>query len=376
MILSTHASKLERWLGPEEVNRLSQAMNDPKGNKWYGPPIAVANVPGSVYAMPDGDFKGFIGAGQFSSLIDFTLDRMKRTVRTWTKRQLVTTNTGFSSLSDLIAKASTGKRQELAYSKLLAAQTLGAASSLWRLGASPAAGLGAAVDGVGSIPTNATTGALPYVLPSAPDTLHYIGSGINHTTTGTVLLYDRLFHVGKTLNIITSETVTPGTVGRYASTTTTAMNYAGGNFIFPEVGATALAATGHNWDAVKYTNQAGVAGQTCPITAGIASNPADRLDLPVGSWYLPLATGDTGLTALTAMKQDASLASGALDFVVGRPLAWMPCPIALVWMKDDGINTAFNLVRIFDNACMTFLNVCAASASVPAITGTITLVAG
>ena len=61
---STHSDRLERWLGTENVAGLTNAMKD----FYY--PIAVSGVPGEVYAMPGGDFRGEIRAGQECSAID------------------------------------------------------------------------------------------------------------------------------------------------------------------------------------------------------------------------------------------------------------------------------------------------------------------
>ena len=42
---ATHSGQLERWLGTEAINTLSEKMAN-----WYGPPIAVAGVPGRMLA--------------------------------------------------------------------------------------------------------------------------------------------------------------------------------------------------------------------------------------------------------------------------------------------------------------------------------------
>ena len=57
--MHTHSDRLERWLGADQVARVSAAMRG-----WYGPPIAVHGVPGAVFATRDGDFIGEIRAGQ------------------------------------------------------------------------------------------------------------------------------------------------------------------------------------------------------------------------------------------------------------------------------------------------------------------------
>ena len=74
--LSTHAGRLERWLGAEETARLSDAVRD-----WYGPPIPLAGVPGGVYARKGGDFVGPVEGGRFASSFDYARDRLRRAER-------------------------------------------------------------------------------------------------------------------------------------------------------------------------------------------------------------------------------------------------------------------------------------------------------
>jgi hypothetical protein len=80
-----------------------------------------------------------------------------------------------------------------------------------------------------------------------------------------------------------------------------------------------------------------------------------RLDQPIGNWFCPLSAGDTGIGALTQMQCSALVATGAINFAIGHPIAWMACPIISTICIFDGISTAFNLERIFDSACLSFL---------------------
>ncbi len=43
--------------------------------------------------------------------------------------------------------------------------------------------------------------------------------------------------------------------------------------------------------------------------------------------------------------------------MIGHPIAFCPCPIANVVCVTDGINTALNLARIFDDAALNLLEV-------------------
>jgi hypothetical protein len=76
------------------------------------------------------------------------------------------------------------------------------------------------------------------------------------------------------------------------------------------------------------------------------------------------------------MQCSALVATGTIDFVIGHPLAWLTHPVANVIFKDDGIMTAFNLVRIFDDAALALLIPQVASTSTNTFSGSFTTVAG
>lgn len=363
---STHSDRLERWLGSDNVARVSAAMLD-----WYGPPIAVQGVPGAVYAVAGGDFIGHCDAGQFGS----GYDRAGDLVRRW-RRQLAARvarcgkvhhgqlNAGFASLSDLISEATTGsKRRTFSFNKAGSAGAVGACNSLWGLGNYPPAGANASAAPGGDATTSSTTGAWPFTNPTGGDTQHFtVGYPASSVVGNTLLLYDRLFQVNKTMNSTSAEAVT-GVPTRYQSTTSTAAEYIGGNFIFAEVGGTALAATAHDWASCTYTDQASAAS-TLPTFSGRTSAVVRRLDHAVagsgsenGAWFAPLATGDVGCKALTNIQCSALVATGVVNFVVGHPISWMPCPVVNLVCVADGLNTSFNLTQIIDSAALAFLEI-------------------
>lgn len=358
--LGTHAQRLERWLGAPMAEHLSAAMRD-----WYGPPIAVGGVPGNVWAMPGGDFRGRIAAGQLSSALDFGLARADRILRNVHRRSRGQCNAGFASLSDLISEATAGKKRDICWQKAGATGVVAVTNSLWTLGNQPAAGANASNAPGGTVPTGATTGAQYGLDNVSADTRHFVSASVVASVAGnTLLMYDRIFAVNKTMASTATEAVT-GVPTRYQSSTSTAADYAGGNFCFVEVGGTALAATAHNWTVCQYRNQAGTDAQSFPSMTGNASAIVRRLDHPTSSWFMPLASGDTGVMDLAQMQCSASVATGVINFVIGHPLAWMPCPVANLACQVDGINTAFSLVRVFDDAALAFLEV-----SKPATTAT------
>jgi hypothetical protein len=369
--VGVHAERLERWLGAAEVDRISLAMRG-----WYGSPIAVARVPGRVFARADGDFEGTLRNSRFSTLLDRSVEQTAMTIRRAVRRNSGKLNAGFASLSDLISEATAGaKRYEYQFNKAGSAGVVGGTNSLWGLGPLPAAGAAGSAAPGGRACSSATTGAFPFTNPIGGDTQHFVTGYPCASLQNTLLLYDRLFDVAKTINATTTEAVT-GVPTRYQNGTATAADYIGGNFLFVEVDATALAAVAHNWTVCQYTNQASTAGQTLPSLVGNSGTIVRRLDHPLQSWFAPLASGDVGVKALTQMQCSALVTTGAANFVIGHPIAWLPCPLPNMVCVTDGINSAFNLARIFDNACLSFLEVCKPAAGATTFTGSFTSVAG
>lgn len=354
MLLGTHSERLERFLGRETLEQLSVAMKH-----WYGPPIAVGNVPGAVYVCGGGDFRGRIAAGQMSPLIDYVEQRTKRILRNATKCQLNSLHTGFSSMSDLINEATTGgKKRHYLFRKVGVTATLTGGVSLWGVGDAPVAGANAANAPGGEAPTSATAGAFSFTNPGGGDTQHFVGAVVNATAApNTLLLYDRIFQVNKTMNSNATESVT-GVPTRYQSSTPGDQDFAGGNFAFPEVGGTALASGAHNWTVCRYRDQDGNDTISFPSTAGISAAGVRKIDLAVPAWFMPLASGDTGVKDLDQLQYDTSLiATGVINWVVGHPLAFMGAELPNKLMQIDGIMTAFNLTRIFDDAALALMEV-------------------
>jgi len=376
--MHTHSDRLERWLGADAVARVSVAMRD-----WYGPPVALQGVPGRVYAARGGDFLGPIEAGQEMSALD-RADAIWTRERAAARRRMFLRSSrsrrqagmaGFTSLSDLIAEATAGKKRDFLFQKVGTTGVANATNSLWRVGNQPAAGAAASAAPGGLAPTDATTGAFLFGNPTGGDTQHFtVGYAQASVAANTLLLYDRIFGVAKTMASTATEAVT-GVPSRYQSTTASDADYAGGNFLFVECGS-ALPATAHNWTVCQYTDQDGNTGATLPSLTGNASNIINRLDHPAAQWFAPLASGDTGIKALTQMQCSASVASGTIDFVIGHPIAWMPCVLANMVCVADGINTAFNLVRIFDDAALAFLEVTKPATTATTYSGMFSSVAG
>jgi hypothetical protein len=371
----THSDRLERWLGAEKVAQMSAAMCNPHA-KWYGKPIAVHGVPGLVYATKDGDFIGAIDAGYEVSAIDRAEDiirrhhRMQRARMARVRRQ----SGAIGSLDQALAAYFGGGNRTFSFNKAGTTGVVGATNTLWFVGSQPAAGSAAAAAPGGTVPTDATTGSWGFDNPSS-GTQHFVfGNPIASVAANTLLLYDRLFSVTKTMNSSTTEAVT-GVPTRYQSTTAGAADSAENNFLMIEC-RTALAATAHNWTVCTYTDQSNNTGATLPSVTGNSSNIVNRLDQPVGTWFCPLASGDTGIRNLTQMQCSAAVATGAIDFTIGHPIAFMPCGIANFVCEKDGLTTSISLERIFDDACLAFLEICKGATTATTYTGTFTTLRG
>jgi hypothetical protein len=346
--------QLECWFGKDVVERMSNGMRG-----WHGPPIPVAGADGPLLVDGHGDFIGRMGVGKYISAADLLLDRKARKLKALLREP--TAGVGFASLSALIAAITQGQRRDFSWQKTGTTKVVGVTNSLWAVGAQPVAGgVGSAAPG-GRACVDSTTGAIPFAVPGGTDTLHCVTAEVLSSQAGsTLLLYDRLFDVAKTMASAANETVS-GVPTRYQSTTNTAADWAGGNFLAIEV-ATALAATAHNWDA-QYTDQDGNTVQALPTVTGNSAAIINRFDHPANSWYCPLAAGDQGIKALTRMTCSASVATGAINFLIGHPLMMLPCPAANLMFIRDGINSALSLARVFDNACLALLEIAAPSTS-------------
>lgn len=343
--LSVHSDRIERWLGADKIAELSANL---KG--WYGPPINVMDLPGSVWIGADGDFVGDFDRGFFDSAKDSFERFAKRFWKAAGRPESLAV--GFTSLADAVGRASAGYATILQFSKTGVAGTTGAAASLWTAAGQPSAGaIGSAAPG-GRATDKSTTGAMPFSNP-ASGTNHLIGADMQTSVVGSLLIYDRIFDVAVNMNSSSAQSVT-GVPTRYQSTTVTAMDYCGGNFFFPEV-IGVLAATGHNWDAMLYRNQAGTDSQAAPVMAGISAAAAARLDMPLGTWFTPLNTGDIGVKDIDSMKLSTTVATGTADWVVGHPIGIMSLPVANTSLPFDWLTNRQLAPRIFDDACLAAL---------------------
>lgn len=346
-MVSTHSHRLERWMGAEPIERISAAMKD-----WYGPPIHILDVPGSVRVCGDGDFIGPFDRGNFMSSMDAYWEFLAK-LRSLRQPRMA----GFASISDALLRASSGYSQTPGgmIAKVGPTGVVGVTSSLHKVDTQPPAGAAAPAAPSGGSPVDSDTGGMYFVNP-ASGTLHLTGADISASViNNSLLLYDRVFHVAKTMASTATEAVT-GVPTRYQSVTPGDADYAGGNFLFVEVGLTALAATAHNWTVCTYQDQ-GNAASTLPSLTGNSGAIIHRLDHPAQQWFAPLANGDVGIKALTQMQCSASVATGLINFVIGHPIGFMSFPVINSVIPFDWLTNRNLAPRIFNDAYLALLEI-------------------
>lgn len=357
---STHSGRLERWLGPAAIERLVQAT---RGVGWYGPPIHILDLPGSVRIGKDGDFIGPFERGVCASVLDSLEQALRRAGRV----PQYSFNAGFTSISDALSRASGGFSRKLLFNKAGTAGVIGVTNSLHKVGPQPIAGVAAAAAPGGTAYVDSDTGGLLFDNPAA-GSYRLTGADVSaNVANNTLLLYDRIFGVAKTMNSTATEAVT-GVPTRYQSTTDSAEDYIGGNFGFVEVGLTALAATAHNWTTCLYTDQ-GNASSTLPSLTGNSGAIVHRQDHPVNQWFAPLASGDAGIKAWTQMQCSAAVATGLVNFVIGHPIGFLSFPLAPMTLPFDWLTNRDQAPRIFNDAYLSLLEVAKPSTAVTTYNG-------
>jgi hypothetical protein len=183
---STHADKLENWLGKEQVEAISAHFK----NFYY--PVPLNGVPGNIFVMPGGDFAGEIQAGAFGTAQDGAANVLRRLLKQ--AERLASRNNAlgmlvdmirandrrmasigaFASVDAVIAAFTGGKGQQLNFTKTgVASNATANSNDLWTRAGQPAAGAAGSAAPGGVAPTSSTTGALGYKNLGAAGSGHY-----------------------------------------------------------------------------------------------------------------------------------------------------------------------------------------------------------
>lgn len=367
---ATHAQRLERWAGADVVANLQQTMKDFPRN---APPVAVAGMPGLVYVRGGGDIVGRLEGGYFSNAVDYNAQKYRGALKRWARQQARQANAGFTSLSDLISEATSGgKSQQLLFQKApTTGTTVGNAVVARNIGNLPAARGTGGTSGTGVKATRATTGALKFANPTGGDQTHLTNISLQASAVSSLLLMDVLWDM--TYNHASSTSTAVDSANRPDRYQTAAL--APGNFISGEI-TSALSATAHNL-TVTYVDDAGNTAEAAAAYAAPVSAVALRTPTVAGQWFVPLNSPDAGARYLTNIAQSTiTSVTGTTTWFVAHPLALVPVYIANVPFFFDGINSAFSLERIYDDACLGFMTPAIAATGTITYNGLIRLVQG
>jgi hypothetical protein len=112
---------------------------------------------------------------------------------------------------------------------------------------------------------------------------------------------------------------------------------------------------------ISYTNQAGVAGRTMPVTVSSVATAVQshviHSDPSAGKFFpfLPLQAGDTGIRSIQTITLSATMTSGSLGIVLCKPLTSLPLTTAGVMAERNLMTQLPSLPRIYDGANLNML---------------------
>lgn len=257
-----------------------------------------------------------------------------------------------TDLSDLINRATggnSGTPEAIWFHKVprvsgaaAAATIAGRMQSLWLYDGYPSAG---AVPTSGAIPDNTTTGGLKLANPGGSRQKWLVHAGAVGSQAGTLILYDRLFHIGGLSGTSTADQSIQG-----ASPSPALTRYTDGVGVFAfyeintQIGTTSTTLT------MSYTNTSN-ASKTSTVNIGATGfREAQRAQ------FIPLASGDTGIKAIEKVTLTATTGTaGNFGIVMGKPIAYLSINGAAVGSWRDYASGLPSIPEMVANACYSLL---------------------
>ena len=270
---------------------------------------------------------------------------------------------GFTSLDDLISEVTGGKSTRFDFNKITggAAYTAGRWYDMSPLAGTPIANAWAGT-ALNWRTCDESTGngtqifGIPHGGNVTPDTKHGLNvsaiSAVATAVPGQLMLVDMQgYYPGINMNVATLQTLVGTPTLRY----TNGVGVRAGLVIVTSSGATA-----HNL-SMTYTNQAGTAGRTLPVTVSCTASAITPHITHSGTAannygpFLPLASGDTGIQSVQSVQLSAASLAGTAALVLYKPLLTIPLVAASVATERDLLNQIPSLPQIKDGACLTWL---------------------
>lgn len=125
---------------------------------------------------------------------------------------------------------------------------------------------------------------------------------------------------------------------------------------------TVMGAGTPNISLASYTNSAGTTGHVTPATLpiGKTASPVGHISYSgtgAGKYgpFMPLQAGDAGVRSVQNLQISSTYTSGALSFVLCKPLLTLPMTTIGVAAERDLMNQLPSLPRVYDNACLAWL---------------------
>lgn len=273
-------------------------------------------------------------------------------------------------ISDLISKSTSGSNGDpelIFFNKIPRIGTATAASnsivgrnvSLWKYWGSPEQG--DTPTSPGQVLYSSSVGAIKFTsaIPGFERNITQVHA-VNHTTNyGTLVLYDRLFHMGGLNATSTGEQTVQGNPPSPAIT----RNVSGeGNFMFMEV-YTAIGSTPSNLSA-EYINQNG------QVASSVLNAIATTIIQPTQVMFLPFSGRDSGVRAVTKVRLSNSTTSiGNFGITIGKPIAYIPLSLAGISFWRDFTTGLPTVPKLDNDACLALLFVSCATTTPPEISG-------
>jgi hypothetical protein len=268
---------------------------------------------------------------------------------------------GFSSYDDLIAEMTAGKYHRADWFKNanLGTGVANSWASMWVYPGWPPAGFyfGTALEG--TLTNDSSLGAILHGGNKSPDTKHItFVSGMATAATaimGNLLIYDRLLYYPT----ISASSTSPQSLTNPSAIT----RYTNGKGVQAWLEVTTAFGSGTGTFTMDYTSDEGSGNALGRATITAASSIIGRIPHviqgqanTIGTPFLPLAAGTSGVKSVQSVEFTAAHASGVCALVLGYPLAWIPLTQASVLSERELAMQINSLPRVYDGACLQVLH--------------------
>jgi len=196
---------------------------------------------------------------------------------------------------------------------------------------------------------------IPHGGAVTPDTKHLLNvmavTAVATGVPGVLMLIDMQgYWPGISNNTLSAQTLVGTPTLRYAS---------GVGCRLYQVQTSVAGATAQNL-ALSYTDSAGNAGNTLPVTVSMTASAivghVSHSGLAANNYgpFLPLASGDTGVQNVATVTMSAAN-TGTFALCLAKPLLTLPITTAAVAAERDLLNQLPSLPQVKDGACLTWL---------------------